>query len=238
MLKLGANLFLKYALCVLMSFFIFMSCLFVFTTAFSVETGYHVYSINSETELADTFLYTYEKSQGEDLLYNEYEAQGYKLTKMAIRELSEKHKNVAFLVSLLFTIPLTVGVLYATAYNMGSKDISRVHGGLIPEDKFKGLEVGAIAAGPNLFLYALLLLSKFSIIKPNSLAFYSITNSHLYGVTQFIYNGANLATELNAWQLILLFVPVLFIPCVAGIGYLLGYKEISLMHKIVYKKQK
>lgn len=237
MLKLGAKLFLKYALCVLMSFFIFMSCLFIFTTAFSVETGYHVYSVNSETGKAETHLYTYNKADGEDLKYKDYEAQGYKLTKIKTRELSEKHKNVAFVVSLLFTIPLTVGVLYATSYNMGGKDISRVHSGFMAEDKLKGLKVGIIAAMPLIFLYALLLLGKFSIIKPNSLAFYCIANSHLYGIIQFIYKGASLATELGFLQLLLLFIPVLFIPAVAWLGYLLGYKEISITQNLVYKNK-
>lgn len=238
MLKLGAKLYLKYALCILMSFFIFMSCLFIFTTAFSVETGYQVYSVNAETGKAEVHLYTYNKADGEDLKYNDYEAQGYTLTKIQTRELSEKHKNIAFVVSLLFTVPLTVGVLYVTAYNMGSKDISRVHGGFVAEDKLKGLKVGVIAAMPNLFLYALLLLSKFSVIKPNSLAFYCIANSHLYGLIQFIYKGASLATELGIIKLLLLFIPVVFIPAVAWLGYLLGYKEISITQNLVYKKQK
>ncbi len=237
MLKLGAKLFLKYALCILMSFFIFMSCLFVFTTAFSVVTGYHVYSVNAETEKADTFLYTYYNENGEDLKYAEYEGQGLTLKKMEIRELSKKHTNVAFSVALLFTVPLTVGALYVTAHNMGSKDISRVHGGFMPEDKFKGVKIGLISAIPNLVIYVILLLSKMQVIKPNSLAFYSIMNSHLYGVTQFIYNGAKLATELGALQLILLFIPVLFVPLVAGVGYLLGYKEISITQKLVYKNK-
>lgn len=238
MLKYGGKLFGKYILCVVMSFFIFMSCLFIFTSAFSVVTGYNVYSVNSETGKADTHLYTYNVVDGEDLKYAEYEEQGYELLKLEIRELSKKHRNVAFAVSLLFTIPLTVGALYVTTYNIGSKDISRVHGGFIAEDKFKGVKIGAIAAIPNLALYVVLLLSKFGVINSNSLAFYSIVNSHLYGAVQFVFNQAKTATELDALQLVLLFIPVLFIPAVSGVGYILGYKEISILQNLVYKKQK
>ena len=67
---------------------------------------------------------------------------------------------------------------------------------------------------------------------------YKFVNGYAFGFIDLILGATHNAGGLNIIQILLLFI-LLFIPAsVCEIAYILGYKDISVMEKIVFKNNK
>lgn len=235
-LKSALHCYLKFLVSIAMSFFVVVSCVFVMNMIASTETGYEVYEFN-ETTRKNEYLYDHSFDEGEDPLYPEYEEQGKILTKTAIRVLSEKWERVAYAISIFFSVGLSTATLYSCAWNIGNKDSNAVRFQKMEADRLRGIKIGGMVAIPSFILYLILCLCRFGVLKPNFLSIFRVLNSHLYGVIYLIYGKVALASQLAFWQMLLLFVTVLFPFAVTAIGYRLGYRDVSLFDKTVYKKK-
>lgn len=236
-LKGGGKLFLKTIVINIMCFFIVLSFSVLSTAAFTKNIGYTAYGTTSDSS-EPTELYTYYFEDGEDTQKSAYEEEGYTVSTNSIRSaLSDGGKAFFLIISQVFAFLLLCGFIYPEIWHIGTTDSNLVRFKHKNEDKFKGFKIGAVASVPNYLLLIFLVIAKLGVFPNFPLALYKFLNSSVYSFIEVISGGAIAVSELAAWRFALLFVLPLFIPAVSGISYILGYKNISVSEKFVYKKR-
>lgn len=204
------------------------------TAAFSENIGYIAYGVSSESEESEE-LYRHYYKDGEDTKKAQYEDNGYTVTESKIRSEISKTGNAVFLtVSAIFCLVLTVSFVYPKLWQMGTKDSNLVQFKHKKEDKLKGLKCGIIAIIPSVIL-----LIVFAFIIPETqTTLYKFLNCSSYTFIDWIVGSAKTFKELSIIKILGLLILNAVIPLSAFSGYLLGYKNISLSEKFIYKKNK
>jgi len=207
------------------------------TSFFTKNIGYTVFG-TLEGQETQTELYTHYYSDGEDDKKQSYIDDGYTLTEVSVRSKIKKSTGIiwdCFTEILLLTL---FGVfVYNTLWNIGFKDNNLVHIGAKKEDKFKGLKIGTITTLPSIVLLTVLTIGKTSFAKDIAVALYGFLNSHLYEAVYLISGGGGHFGSLAVWQILLFYVMLAFVPLLAHIAYILGYKSILVSEKLIYKKK-
>lgn len=236
-LKGGGKLFLKIAVTNFMCIFLVLSFSVISTAAFTENIGYIAYGTVDESAESEE-LYTYYYKDGDDTKKAEYEEKGYTISTASIRSELSKSGRIFFLViSQIFTFSLLCGFIYPNFWHSGTNDSNLVKFKHKNEDKLIGFKTGAIATIPNYLLLIYLIIAKFAALPSFSLTIYKFLNSSVYSFIEIILGGAFSVSELSLWRFILLFLLPLVIPAIAGVSYILGYKNISIGEKLVYKKK-
>ena len=151
-------------------------------------------------------------------------------------KLSNSGMTFFLIISQIFTFCFTCGLIYPELWNRGTKDGNLVKFKHKDEDKFKGFKIGAVSTVPNYLFLLLLAIARLGLFPKFPMALYKLLNSSVYSFIEVIVGSAVAVSELSAWRLVLLFILPLIIPIIAGVSYILGYKNISLSEKIIYKK--
>ncbi len=236
--KNGLSLFLRLIIVNVMCFFMVISFNVLASAAFTENIGYTAFGTSSESA-EQVELYTHYYSDGEDLKLKEYEEQGYTITKSNIRStISGKGYTVFLVVTQLFCAILIVSFIYPNFWSMGTKDSNLVHFKHKNEDKLKGLKCGLIAVAPVLLINIFILATRNTISARVPVVLYKFLNSSYYSVIEFIAGKASAFGELSVLSMLSLSLIQLFVPLVSFIAYLLGYKNISIGEKFIYKKSK
>lgn len=236
-LKGGGKLFLKTVAINLMCFFIVISFSVLSTSFFTENIGYTAYGTTSDSS-EPTELYTYYYEDGEDTQKSAYEEKGYTVSTNYIRSTLSKNGNTFFLtISQVFAFFLFCGLIYPAIWHNGTTDSNLVKFKHKKEDKLKGFKFGAVAAVPNYLFLLFLVIAKLGLFPNFPMALYKLLNSSVYSFIQVIIGSAVAVSQLSAWRLALLFILPLLIPVVSGISYILGYKNISIGEKLIYKKK-
>lgn len=135
------------------------------------------------------------------------------------------------LLILMFTVSI-----YIPFWEYGDRDNNLVSFGHRNKDLLLGLKIGCVAALPYLLASVFLVLYRLGVASWTFLI-YRIVN------IEFIYIIEHLIDVENAFQtpwssvLICIILPFYSV-IVSEVGYLLGYKEISIKEKLVYKTKK
>lgn len=234
LIKNSISLFGRIIVIDIMCFFLVISLSVLVTAAFSENIGYKAVGTSSENP-DGTVLYEYYYEDGEDLKRAEYEENGYTITESKIRSSVSETGNALFrVVSAIFCTILLVCFIYPKFWAMGTKDSNLVHFKHKEEDKFKGLKAGLIAIIPGLILLILM-----AFVLPNAqTALYKFLNCSVFTFAELIIGKAQTFNDINILQFIGLALLKLLIPLTAYAAYLLGYKNISLSEKFIYKKTK
>ena len=236
--KSGVGLFGKLIVVNIMCFFLVVSISVLCSAAFTENTGYIAYGTKEGSEEA-VELYTYNYSDGEDTKRAEYEAQGYTITESTVKSPLSKTGNTVFLtVTQTFCICLLVAFVYPNFWNMGTKDSNLVHFKHKKEDKFKGFKAGSIAVVPSVLLLLFLAVTKSGFSAKFPVVIYKFLNSSVYSFIQLASGNASTFGELGIGAIIVYFLLIAIVPLTAFAGYMLGYKNISLSEKFIYKKNK
>ena len=236
-IKSGSKLFLKTVVVNIMCFFIVISFSVLATAAFTKNIGYKAYGTSSDTS-SQTELYTYYYEDGEDTYKSAYEEQGYTVSTASIRSQISGTGNVVFLtVSQIFCLLILISFIYPNLWHDGTNDSNLVRFKHKKEDKHKGFKIGAVAVIPNYLFLIFLVIAKLGAVPSFPMALYKFLNSAFYSFIQIIAGSAVTVADLEVRSLILLFILPLIIPVTAGAAYILGYKNISIGEKMVYKKK-
>lgn len=237
-IKSGAMLFAKIAVTVLMSFFITMSVSLLCNAAFTKPIGYIVSGVKEGSDNSEE-LYTHYYSDGEDTKAEEYNKQGYTLSKQTLRShLSGTGDKVFAAVSQTISIVILLAFVYSQLWNQGSKDLARVKINTTVPDKLKGLKIGLIASVPSFCAWLWLLLCGIGINPSFKISSYKLMSYHYYIFDTAAAGSAAVAGDLKPLQYFYLFLPLLIVPLFAQISYTVGYKNISISEKLTYKKIK
>ena len=99
------------------------------------------------------------------------------------------------------------------------------------------MKIGAIAVIPSYLFLIFIVIAKFGVMPKFPMVLYKFLNASFYSLIDVILSGTVTAGELSVWRLAILFILPLTVPAVAGVAYLLGYKNFSIGEKLVYKKK-
>ena len=233
-IKTSLSLFGRTIVIDIMCFFMVISLSVLITAAFSENIGYIALGTTSESEQS-VELYRHYYEDGDDTKRAEYEENGYTITESKIRSKVSKMGNAVFLaVSGIFCTVLLVCFIYPKFWQMGTKDSNLVQFKHKTEDKLKGLKCGLIAIIPGIIL---LIVMAF-VIPESQTALYKFLNCSVYTFAELIIGSCKAFKEINILQFLGLALLKVLIPATAYAAYLLGYKNISLGEKFIYKKTK
>lgn len=236
-LKTGLKLWGKTIVICIMCFFVVISMNTISTAFFSENIGYTAYgttSSNSEYEE----LYTHYSKDGEDKLLKEYEDKGYTVTQSQIRsEFSTGGKIFFYGLTQVMCLILLITFIHATVWEMGIKDNNMVRIGHKKEDKLKGVKIGLISIIPFVIFWIVLVILKNGAWKGMPLSIINLTSSQFYSFIQFIIGNSKNLGDLSVLKLLGILGLQLIIPLISGISYYLGYKDISIGEKLMYKKK-
>ncbi len=217
----------------LLNFFICLSILFICTSVFTENIGYNNTVYDKDQNVVAE--YTHYNESGEDAEALKYpEDDGFVHNKQNIRSEISKKGNVIFVtVTQTFTLIVLIGFVYPTLWGLGSKDSNRVKFNRKKADNLRGLKIGLAAKIP-----AVLILLAFLIFGGNlQTKLYGLVNSTYFPIVDII--GADiLIKDLSVLRILGLFAIHLIVPAVATVAYLLGFKDISLTEKVIYKSKK
>ena len=130
---------------------------------------------------------------------------------------------------------LVVAFASNSVYKQGFKDANLVRTGHIKQDNLKGFKIGAIANIPYFVMF--LFLIAFTLTVPNfRVVWYAFLNGCFYPIILVIADQADVVSKLSILQLVLLFLLQIIVPVVSGVAYMLGFKEVNLTDKLLYKK--
>ncbi len=233
-IKIAASCWVRYMLCALFGFFIYLSISVFMVGAYTENIGYQAF--NDDGEL----LYTHYYTDGEDQNIKKYEAEGTKVTTNIIRsELSGTPKLVTVIIGQVLTGAITIAFIYKKLWNTGDNDANLVKFGHKKYNHFRGLIIGLIAIVPNFVSWIILVLSKTGILSANLVPIFRFCNYQVFSISEWLLGTGVTSTAQISWINILAAVTVcLLLPIVAYISYLIGYRRISLKEKIIYKKER
>ena len=152
-------------------------------------------------------------------------------------KLSNSGMACFLIVSQVVAFCLTCAFIYSELWHRGTKDSNLVKFKHKREDKLKGFKIGVASTVPNYLFLIFLVVAKLGLFPKFPLALYKILNSSVYSFIEVIIGSAVAVSELTVLRLALLFILPLIIPAIAGVSYILGYKNISLSDKFIYKKK-
>jgi len=236
--KSGAGLFGKLIIVNIMCFFLVISLSVLCTAAFTENIGYIAYGTKEGSE-ESVELYKHYTADGDDTQREKFEDEGYTITESNIRsEISSTGNKVFLIVTQVLCLMLLIAFIYPKFWNMGTRDSNLVHFKHKKEDKLKGLKAGSIAIIPPVLLLLFLAVTKSGLSASFPIVLYKFMNSSVYSLVHVAAGSATKFSELSIVAILIMFVLLLIIPATAYVAYMLGYKNISLGEKFIYKKNK
>ncbi len=235
-LNLGLNILGKYIVCIVMCFFITFSFIAIFSMLTLDMVGYEaaVFEKEEDTEPKEQYIHYY--SDGEDAKKAEYEDKGWiVVTREFAGEFAGSPYIVCHIVAQTVSLIIFIMVVPHTLYKQGRVDANAVSCSRMTEDKLRGLKAGLVPSVLSLASWVALLLAKLGIF-PVGLQVYSFANYHMFGYQKLIFGNVTTAANIGTAGLILALVPTLLILVSCTLTYLMGYKDINLYEKAVYKK--
>ncbi len=229
--KSALKVWLRLIFASVLSFIVWVSINAMGTGFFSEVIGYRVYAeADGETVMISEHIY----AEGEDKTAEIKLEEGQ--TVLNLRETSEATNTAMDIISSVFTLLIYGLFPYNILWNLGSHDENYVLMGRMQKDEHFGLKVGLVANIPSAILYVLLLLGKWQVLPGVIVKWHRILNPAFIPYIDAVENGATTAAELSATALLAVAAILLFVPAVCGLGYLFGYRQISIRERILYKK--
>lgn len=243
MLKNDYKIVLKTFGCLLiaaiMCFFIYFSVQFAWGAFFTKNESYTVYETTESGENIE--LYTFNLADGVDEQFTALEKQGKTVVKVYNRSrLTSSQELSANLICFAFTFVTLLFLNYNRIWTLGTNDNNKVKFGRVKEDKLKGLKIGLISSIPSFLLFVLAVLSRFGFLPQVLFSIYKLANFHLFSINNIIFGTeATIAlSQIPVWKFAVAFLPLLILPAICTVAYVLGYKDISLKEKFIYKDKK
>ena len=233
-LKVYGHLIIVAILC----FFIVVSFNAMKIGLFTKNIGYDMYLKTSE-DADPEFLYTYYYEDGEDLKLKEYEDKKDNLVKYSIRSEIDKTPDIALsVVSQIFCVMMLVSFVYNDLWKAGNKDFEakRIHGKDF--SKLKGIYIGLIAILPSFIFLTFSLITKNSIMANLPVALFTYSNCYAFEIILAITKGTMHWADVNLLQALVCYAVLLITPIVCEISYIIGFKDISLGERLIYKNNK
>lgn len=141
----------------------------------------------------------------------------------------------------VFVLFVYWGLVSGVAWKIGNDDLNRVHFKRMEKNLWRGVWIGLIASIPMFVMgLALVVLAIFdfgSISEMWGMVVYRVLNMHYMVFINLVTDTQSNLKDLPLWQPILICLMNLFTVLCVQSGYLLGFKDIVLMDKLMYKNK-
>ncbi len=238
--KNGALLWLRTIVVTFMCLIICVSMSVLISAGFSENLGYYAYGQKEDSKEPE-LLYEYNIADGEDTKKAEFEEKGYTVTTQKKTRITDTGNVVFLIVSQIFCTLLTIAFIYPNLWQLGAKDSNLVKFKHKESDPLKGLKIGLVGTIPSFLVFVGFVVCRFVYAKL-PVAIYRFLNCTNYSFVYLIGGeGSNpqvTVGEVAIWRFVLLFLLLLIIPAIAFAAYLLGFKDISLGERFIYKNAK
>lgn len=143
------------------------------------------------------------------------------------------------------TVILFMAMLYSPAWMCADHDVNAVQFKKMEYDPLKGMKIGLVAAVPFWLTSLIPIICKSQLFFASDtldtvpvilMAVYRLCNVHIITIINAILPPNLPAAELSWLGIVLAGALNLLIPLTTYISYSLGYRHISLMEKLVFKK--
>lgn len=237
------RLFLTMFVSLIMCFFLVVSFNVLKVGLFTENIGYDVYGTlktegeNKDTEPKTEHLYTYYFADGDDKMAEEFESKGYTLSKTSIRSEVEPAANIVIsVISQLICLIITSSLIYGKLWQSGNRDFeaARLHG--LKFSKLKGLYIGLSANLPMLIFLIFAVAAQNKVKIP--VALFAFGNAYAYEILLPLNKGIVYFSDADVWHIIAYFAVLLFVPLVSAVSYYIGFKDIVISEKLIYKNSK
>ena len=230
--KIAFGLFGRLVLVTIMCIFLVISIAVIFTAIGTRTDGYTAVVTDSEGKQIAT--YEYKSASGEDTKKADYEDEGYTVRTTDTRtSLTKAQQNADFWLTQVFCTGILIVFFYPHLWQIGAKDSNAVHFGHRKARPAFGFVVGALANLPGVLLFAAALM-----YRKVPVVLYSFVHSAFYAVVRTAAGKAELFSQLSQRAVLYLAATFLVLPVICGVGYLLGYKDIAVGERLMYKKKK
>ncbi len=250
-LSKGAKVFLMTIMASIMSFFVVIAFNALGVGMFTEQIGYNakIYqnadtesetsstSKRDESKLIDEYKFYFK--DGEDLKKAEYEAEGYEIVEQAILSDVQKGPDMVLgILSQICTLLILVFFLYNELWKIGNKDFEsfRLYGKKV--SKYQGLYIGLVAVAPMFFFLTFCVVTQKGIMADLPIAINTFLNCYAFEILLAATGGVIKWAEVKLLSVIAFYAVLLIIPIICCISYVIGYKDILLFEKFVYKNNK
>lgn len=143
------------------------------------------------------------------------------------------------ILSLVLQGVLFISFTYNDLWRQGDRDANAVSFGRMAYDKWRGLKIGLTAAIPSILSFAVLIAEKALGFFPRYAAWYRVFHLSFYPFIVWCFGSevARTTAEIGWGGILLAGIPVLVMPAVAVLAYYLGYKQIAVGERLIYKNK-
>ena len=141
----------------------------------------------------------------------------------------------------IFVLFIYWALVSGSAWKLGNDDLNRVHFGRMEKNLWRGVQAGLLASIPLFVLdLALIILTAFDCgaFSQWGLVVYRVLNMHYLVFLNLVTGTDATLLDLPVWKALVVSLMSLVTVVCAASGYLLGYKDIVLMDKLMYKNRK
>ncbi len=256
--KMAVGLYLRTILAAVLCLFVYMSITVMITGFTTHEIGYVIYEADSSGVVREVERHYYadessapassdSPQQGPGLAAeSEQSDTAVPTTETTLKEGQQRQTlrsdppKAALVaqdvISSIFMLLLLAAFPYSILWPRGDRDKNAVNFGHMQEDKLRGLKVGLMASIPSCIGYVLLVLSKLGVFWPGYYFFYRFANVPFMPIIDAVVpRGIQLSTEVSWVGILVMLITVVFVPLISHVAYTLGYHQISLSEKFIYK---
>ncbi len=232
-MRLAGKVYGRTVLVTVMSIILYVSLLFLFNSIGTHSIGYQLYEkVEGGDPIAIGDPYYYKDGEGPVPDIELEENQTY----MILRSELDTGMTIAFnVIAQSFMLILLLMLPYGIMKERGEKDRNLTRYEHKSADLWRGLRVGLISSAPSFVLYIVWLVSQ---CMPNPttpvMAMFRIANYPFTPLLSWLIPQQTGVTVLGAVGVLVL---LLLVPGICALGYRLGYKNISIMERIVYQKK-
>ena len=230
----------------IISIFLCISMNVIISAMFTSEIGYQafVYETEESTEPIAKYEYFYTdkdgdgKDDGTDVKMQEYEDKDYIVTTVKLRSTLTGTSKAVFLISTqILSMIMVIAFASNSPYKQGFKDSNMVKIGHAKSDLLKGLKIGLIGNIPFFAITILMIVLAVGIAPGFRTVWYAFLSGHFYSLIMWITGGVLTVGEISTMQYVCLALVQFIVPVISCVAYILGFKEINLAEKLVYKKE-
>lgn len=143
-----------------------------------------------------------------------------------------------------WVVPIMQGILilmftcsiYIPFWEYGDKDNNLVAFDRKPKDMLRGVKISVFTVLPYVLASVFLFLYKLGV-QSWALLIYRIVNVQFIYIIDYLVDIENIS-QTSWWSVLLCMILPFYTVIVAEIAYILGFKEISIKEKLIYKSQK
>lgn len=233
-IKVAFACWIRYMICALLAFFIYLSISVLSVGTFTDVIGYE--ARNSKT--GET-LYVHYYEDGDDALIDQYKDQGIEISTLALRnELSGTPKFFTVLIAQIITLIIVFSFIYKHLWALGDSDANLVNFDHIKPNRLRGLIIGAFAVIPNILSWFILLFAKFGLITDKVIHIFRFINYQWFSIINLSLGETTISVaDVTFGQILLSLTMFLILPLISECSYLLGYNRIRLSEKFIYRKK-